>query len=1822
MISTDNSLTELLETLADFGSIKSPDFTAICVPILEFVSQLHQDNLVAFITSPDQALFNGTNLYLDTEGRSALNKRDALFHKPINRGPLEISGSLTEVSDLDQQTINQHNEEIYVEEQELKKPVYIADYKCWDYELGHYDPMTDVFQLGQILASIAYNLDFAKKEDLKAFVGNRKNLYFLNRELHPTIHAVIYEMTSLYIEDRTKNLEEAVSKLKNYREYNPENYVDLTQTEGFRNQDVSKRKDWILSKLKNRLFDISRRNKLLYFTERQSFLNLTISSVPLLLDHQNIKEDSLIIWNDKIKKRIVKDSNLPLNRFIEFKENRFIAPSLNKMRLEARKSKNEYGFSQLRTVIAFMHWYNFRENQEERITSPLLLLPADVTKQKGVEDQYAIKFISTEAEINPILSYYLKDLYDITLPDFVDLETTSIEELVESIEAQIAKGGTGITLQWRKKPKIQLIHSIAKKNFNLKNKKLANKSRGFKLSSFSYSYDNSDFQPLGLQIFNDFIRQKNSALEYIINEDLNPRNNAVAEKSRTFYSADNDGEINPHIWEVDTCNITVGNFNYRKMSLVRDYNEIINSEIQDAVFDQLFSELPKKLNSHCAEVSFENDYPIISSDPTQTSAIQIARTGESYIIQGPPGTGKSQTITNLIADYISRDKKILFVCEKRAALDVVYHRLKNKKLDELCCLVHDSQMDKKAFIQDLKSVYNDFQENLLDSTAINEERQRIVDLIHREIGIISHFHDSMKEGEPKPLELFQVLHANNAGKTPPTDIECINLPTYSEWKENQTWIMEWRRELTKNKFNSYISDYPLAQLSAHVLENNNPKSLTLEYLDESIQLLDEFSELIDNMDSEGLEDKAFEDWINEFSFAAELRGLLEADMLSVLNPKSNEAKDLKKQHSEIKKKIKELSKYAEENKNWMNKFNAEDTQNALSRWKGYSSSIFRFINPGFYKLKKQIKTAYYFEVHQVKPTIISVLEKLSEEHQCQNDIQIIKNEIKDRYKLAEFETGCEWIIEQQKNPNKVLKLWLESDDYSYQNTLLDYSDEFQRLVELSKFLFGSIDKLNLSELEAKLALAKEALSSLSVFIPFIEDTTKQSEALKSCLYYKKWDNSDFAFQLAYKSLRDVYERNRIFCETDTDSLNVSIKRVNALLDKYYECNVETIRAKIRAQFLEKLRISESPAAQLSQEEKVLKKVYRSARKILENEFGKSMRYKSIRELTAADSQKIITTLKPVWLMSPLSVSDVLPIDTSIFDVVIYDEASQITVEEGVPSLFRTNQAIVVGDEMQMPPTNFFGSVSNSEEDEEETEDKIGISLDAESLLDQSSRKLASVMLGWHYRSRHENLISFSNAAFYQRNLLTIPDTKIQGGLSKPIEPISSLEDEIDLDRILSRSISFHYLENAIYANRKNRDEADYIALVVEKLLESDCKKSIGIVAFSMDQQSEIEDALERLASKNPQFETKLEEEYQRIDEDQFNGLFVKNLENVQGDERDIIIMSVCYGANASGKMIMNFGPINRRGGEKRLNVIFSRAKEHMVVVSSILSSNITNDYNEGANYFKRFLNYAKHSSDGNLDNANHILDSMYSFGDEEKTYTETPIVRQLATALEEKGYNVDLAVGQSHFKCDLALKMPDSDKYHLGIIIDQEKHYENNNTLEQYCQKPEILRAFGWRIATVYSKDWFERPERVLEIIDQNISGETNDDEVLEDFDKELNPPMVTAELESSELPQVVEESESLVGAQDTVFEEPKPDFAGEVAEDAEFERYEFHSTSSKKYWEVSVSGNTMTVQYGRIGNKPQKRDKVFDSNEVALKEKGKAILTKTKKGYTRAETI
>ena len=400
-------------------------------------------------------------------------------------------------------------------------------------------------------------------------------------------------------------------------------------------------------------------------------------------------------------------------------------------------------------------------------------------------------------------------------------------------------------------------------------------------------------------------------------------------------------------------------------------------------------------------------------------------------------------------------------------------------------------------------------------------------------------------------------------------------------------------------------------------------------------------------------------------------------------------------------------------------------------------------------------------------------------------------------------------------------------------------------------------------------------------------------------------------------------------------------------------------------------------------------------------------------------------------MSPLSVADVLPLDNSIFDVVIFDEASQIPVEDALPTLVRAPQVIVVGDDKQLPPTDFF-STARSADDFDDEED-FDFELGQDSLLRLAAAKMSGAMLGWHYRSRSEELIGFSNAAFYDERLLTVPSVRKVRAM-----PAIAIGDafaaEPDAADLLARPVSFHHLAAGIYSERRNQHEAAYIARALRALLVAGTGRTIGVVAFSEAQQGEIESAIDQLAATDSAFAALLAAERERETDGEFVGLLVKNLENIQGDERDIVILSICYGQDAAGRMLMNFGPINKAGGEKRLNVIFSRARENMIVVSSIRPDQITNDYNLGANTLKCFLSYAEAMSEGNEAVARLAL-SKIAIGSGARSSGADASVDQFSRRLgAELGCEVRTGLGLSSFRIDLALHRPDGPAYDLAVL--------------------------------------------------------------------------------------------------------------------------------------------------------------------------------------------
>jgi hypothetical protein len=262
--------------------------------------------------------------------------------------------------------------------------------------------------------------------------------------------------------------------------------------------------------------------------------------------------------------------------------------------------------------------------------------------------------------------------------------------------------------------------------------------------------------------------------------------------------------------------------------------------------------------------------------------------------------------------------------------------------------------------------------------------------------------------------------------------------------------------------------------------------------------------------------------------------------------------------------------------------------------------------------------------------------------------------------------------------------------------------------------------------------------------------------------------------------------------------------------------------------------------------------------------------------------------------------------------------------------------------------------------------------------------------------------------------------------------------------------------------------------------------TIGVVAFSEAQQGAIESALAELCEEDAELRARLDEEMAREDEGQHVGLFVKNLENVQGDERDVIIVSICYGPDPRGRMIMNFGPINRRGGERRLNVIFSRAKHHVAVVTTIGHERITNDYNDGAACLKSYLRYAECASVGDMDGARSAL--VRAMPGSRRDDPRDPVVADVARELRARGWHVTEGLGSSRLRCDLAIRRPGETRHRLGILVDRPEHWELGAD-EALRLKPGVLRAFGWRITSLLTKDWLADPDAALRSIERHAEA-------------------------------------------------------------------------------------------------------------------------------------
>lgn len=1699
---------QYLQSAFTRGPLSTDEVIEFVLPLFEEILSFHDAGLVGSLDRPDTVFLTNGRLDIDenfthasANGLEAVNK---LLQNQAIHG-YEITGRILVDIDLTTAIQSVANLEVMTDRpHQLSHPAYLPGYKCYEMVLGHHDARTDIFCLGLILGSMVMGLNLYLREDLDRFAAYRVQPIGLNPRMNPTICALVTEMTELDRQKRSTDLAEVIQRLKNYRDFDPQRNADLSDLAAINATKPADRKGFILSKLRNRLFDTSRRNRLLYYKANARFVNLTVSSVPLVLHYQSINPQHLFTWNDEISKEIIKQNDLSLNKYLRFEDHPYLNTQLNGIRHQSENDKKEFGFSQLKLVVAFLHWHNLKENQQERIQSPLLLLPVELERKKALkEERFTLKIKDNAAIINPVLANYLKDLYGITLPESIDFDDISMEQFFEVLGAQIEAARQGVKLSYVDKPRIKIVHTIARQTVNNYRKRLKHKGSPV-FHQVEYSYSEENYRPLGLELFRQRVEPRQSAFEFLLTglPSSSPAvHNAVdgeAVKS-TFHLT--DGEANPYHWDFDICNVVLGNFNYKKMSLVRDYNAVAEEAIEHGVFEELFSKQPKEAKGEDIVNNPSEWYHVVSADPTQSKAVLLARTGKSYIIQGPPGTGKSQTITNLIADFLANGKTVLFICEKRAALDVVYYRLQQSQLSELCCYIHDSQADKKEFIKDLRMVYEDFQKNKMDLPTITAQRKEVLRRLLSGVDVLKQYHEDLTgiptQAGVQVRNLIEALIGLKLHLPEENVIQAETWPEYQNWVKFGAVISELSDTLDKSGADPAFAKHPFRNIAGTLLRSDNPFSLLENLVEGATGAISRLTEVVTQHEIPLQHADGLQQIKNLIEDSLALEDLAKSGNLKLVDSATPEAQKFEADLESYRLLQQRYRDAASKNSRWQDKFENDEIVGALEIVRKYERSFWRFFNGSWRRLKKQIDQSYDFSAHKLKPAYSQILELLQEEYREQGHAQAAHSALQSQYRVEDIESVHSGImLLRQKQGDKEVDFLLahpRSNEIVLQLSKLN-NILLQLEVQLEQCLAG-FGKKTIVQINDELNTILANKSVLKDLLPALRKFTELPQSLQELLRKLPLTPVQAQAAMAHRTLQEIYRQRPALAAASQSTLQKAVSEIEKAYHELLSLNSSFIRAKRRQAFLTHYEISNASVTVLSPEQKILKKEYASGRKVLEHEMGKTTRHKSIRELATGDSGKVLRDIKPVWLMSPLSVSDSLPLVTNYFDVVIFDEASQITLEEGIPALFRAPQSIIVGDDKQMPPSNFFNARGEDPEDleavEGEREDEI-LSSDADSLLVQGARKLNGTMLSWHYRSRHESLISYSNHAFYEAGLLTIPDRAYQNQEKPLLEVKSPEEGAVNAAALFGGSISYHYLPQGIYEARSNRSEARYIAQMVRKMLFDGVQESLGIVAFSQEQQGVIEEAIDELALNDKHFDELLEKAYNRKDDGQFTGLFIKNLENVQGDERDIIIMSVCYGFDVNGKMIMNFGPINKKGGEKRLNVIFSRSRKHMAILASIRHHHITNDHNDGASYFKRFLHYAEMVSTGNLSLARTILDGLVlkQGKDQQIASKWTTVSQELKQALENKGYVVEELVGQSIFKCSLAVRKSTTDlHYQLGILLDDEAHYQNGDLVEQYFQRPAILQSFGWEVISVFAKDWCEAPEHVLHQITSKLEG-------------------------------------------------------------------------------------------------------------------------------------
>ncbi|MBD3636566.1 MAG: AAA family ATPase [Crocinitomicaceae bacterium] len=927
----------------------------------------------------------------------------------------------------------------------------------------------------------------------------------------------------------------------------------------------------------------------------------------------------------------------------------------------------------------------------------------------------------------------------------------------------------------------------------------------------------------------------------------------------------------------------LGNFNYKKSLLGKDYDTIILDP----------SHQVQKLLHPSKEESRDNDdsiYPILDLDYSQKEAITLANS-DNIVIQGPPGTGKSHTIVGMIGNFIAQGKKVLFVSQKRSALQVVYDRLEELKLGGLTAFLNTEKDEKKTFYLDLKSSYD----KLIKPEPFSTQEEKFIDNTLLDFYLNKYTADNPLLGD----SYYNTIKSLHDSHYKPEELQYTGvLPNVKEWSQNLNFLQELEKKLIANFNQKTLGQATFTHLDKSVFAESDP----IPKLAKRLQLLSEILTEILRVQNTFKIDKSRKKF-TEFCLAASILNMVNKTQLNLLDQESKSYRSFGNWAKKYQLLQSKVERAEQASKVWTNKPTKHEITELIDLLKHHHApkGILGILKRRNNKLTETFKD---FDPNLSNIAKQQLLEELRTEWNLKTELEEVEIKLKHNFNIQSPETDIPHILQlrtklSEISGNSYVEILEHEDSIELISVLNNLHSKIQEFNHISRFTFHSNLPEKWEEIQKLIEQIKKDLHQFKLLYSDLQKYFMLPHSVRDFITTNHCPVDQLTAMIYYHKLIEVTRFESGFDKLSGENLQDELDQIKLRLNQNYKIKTRQLIATQKDKIKEKEELLTTPASRLSEHEKVRKKRLRQIKKTLIHEISKKQRHMPVKQFIS-ETWEYLSELHPVWIMNPLSVSERIECDKKLFDVVIFDESSQIPLEDAIPAIQRSKQVVVVGDDKQMPPGVFFSSHNPGP-----------------TLLDKADVSYPGKMLKWHYRSEHPELIEFSNLHFYDNELLTVP----------PIENHTP--------------ITFNKVDG-IFESGVNITEAIAIAdfLKDKKYKPSD----LAIIAFSKEQENQIRKSLSK----------------HKLDADE---LLIRNLENVQGIERDHIVISVGYGPNPEGNFVHNFGPVNRESGSNRLNVLFTRARKSITLFASVTADDFKMSDNPGVNCLKDYLSFAENASE-------------------------------------------------------------------------------------------------------------------------------------------------------------------------------------------------------------------------------------------------------------------